>query len=86
MQSLVELGWLFHKVQKYCESPKNESTCGLAARAFSAALQEELSMITLLDYSLKLFWFLFGLILENRLFKNPDSTLFSQIFRLIYSH
>ena len=42
MHSLVELGWLFHKVKKYCESPKNESTCGLAARAFSAALQEEL--------------------------------------------
>lgn len=41
--SLVELGWLFHKVQKYCESPKTESTCGLAARAFAAALQEELS-------------------------------------------
>ncbi|KAK4022422.1 hypothetical protein OUZ56_007889 [Daphnia magna] len=41
--SLVELGWLFHKVQKYCESPKTESTCGLAARAFGAALQEELS-------------------------------------------
>lgn len=42
--SLVELGWLFHKVQKHCESPKNDSTCGLAARAFYAALQEELSM------------------------------------------
>jgi hypothetical protein len=41
--SLVELGWLFYKVQKYCESPKTESTCGLAARAFAAALQEELS-------------------------------------------
>lgn len=40
---LVELGWLFRKVQKYCESPKSESTCGLAARAFAAALQEELS-------------------------------------------
>merc|ERR1712071_204929 len=43
MHSLVELGWLCHKVHKYCESPKNDSTCGLAARAFSAALQEELS-------------------------------------------
>lgn len=43
VRSLVELGWLFHQVQKYCETPKNESTCGLAARAFAAALQEELS-------------------------------------------
>lgn len=41
--SLVELGWLFRKVQQYCQSPKNESNCGLAARAFAAALQEELS-------------------------------------------
>ena len=30
-------------MQRYCESPKNESNCGLAARAFVAALQEELS-------------------------------------------
>ena len=44
VQSLVELGWLFRKVQRYCESPKNESNCGLAARAFAAALQEELSL------------------------------------------
>lgn len=47
--SLIEMGWLFYKVNKFCEAPKNESSCGLAARAFSAALQDELSMFFLLS-------------------------------------
>jgi hypothetical protein len=59
--SLVELGWLFYKVQRYCESPKTESTCGLAARAFSAALQEELSKFIVNKETFFLFFFVTNL-------------------------
>ncbi|XP_076356423.1 gamma-tubulin complex component 3 homolog isoform X1 [Tachypleus tridentatus] len=40
---LAELGWMYHKVHKFCESQDLDKSLGLVGQSFVASLKEELS-------------------------------------------